>query len=252
MLGTRLYLRMMDYPIIGRGRWHIGHVIWGGLAMTTSMILILVFENKKINKLAAGMFGVGLGWFVDEIGKFLSRDNNYFFQPAIIFMYLFFVLLFLLYRFLENRDDDRDEDNGVAEIVWQKFKHFGYRHIFRRKVTLIILTIIAGIYTLSNISDLWYILANFKNDSLGINTLSLKAMSDVLVSIFFGWGLVGVIQKKYLDGIKRFQVGLMIYIFLTSIFKFYFEQFGAVFGLATSVVIYYGLGRLRLEFRGEK
>jgi large-conductance mechanosensitive channel len=60
------------------------------------------FWVNRSKKIAAGIFGFGLGWFIDEIGKFLTMDYNYFFQPAIIFIYIFFVLFFILYRYLEK------------------------------------------------------------------------------------------------------------------------------------------------------
>lgn len=80
LLGIRLYLEVTGYPVVGRGNWHIAHMLWGGLLMLTAGIVNFSYHGNKIRKFTAGVFGLGFGLFIDEIGKFLSRDNNYFFN----------------------------------------------------------------------------------------------------------------------------------------------------------------------------
>jgi hypothetical protein len=70
--------------------------------MVGGMVIGLITHGERFKKVAAGTFGVGLGWFIDEMGKYLSADGDYFFQPAIVLMYIFFVLIFLFYRYLDK------------------------------------------------------------------------------------------------------------------------------------------------------
>ena len=42
--------------------------------------------------------------FIDELGKFITSDNDYFFRPAVAIIYLVFVLLFLVTRAIVKND----------------------------------------------------------------------------------------------------------------------------------------------------
>lgn len=103
LFGVRLFLVLFNNPVIGRGNWHIAHVLWGGLFMLVGIIILMVFYGKSSIRIASIFSGIGWGLFIDEIGKYLTQDNNYWFRPAIAFIYISFVLLFFLYRILEKK-----------------------------------------------------------------------------------------------------------------------------------------------------
>jgi hypothetical protein len=102
VLVTRLYLSMTGYPRIGGGPLHIAHLLWGGLLMLISLVILLAFFGKRAKRLAAIVGGLGFGLFIDEIGKFVTTDNDYFFQPSIALIYVVFVVLFLGFRAIER------------------------------------------------------------------------------------------------------------------------------------------------------
>ena len=103
VLVTRLYLGMTGYPRIGSGPLHIAHLLWGGLLMLGALIVLLSVLGKRARRIAAIVGGLGFGLFVDEIGKFVTANNDYFFQPAIALIYVLFILLFLVFRAIERR-----------------------------------------------------------------------------------------------------------------------------------------------------
>ncbi len=95
---VRVFLGLTGYPQLGPEGIHIAHMLWGGLAMLISMILALGFLNKEARKLSAIIGGIGFGLFIDEIGKFVTHDNNYFFQPTFALIYLIFVTLYFMFQ----------------------------------------------------------------------------------------------------------------------------------------------------------
>jgi len=109
VLLTRLYLTLTGFPRVGGGTLHIAHLLWGGLLMLAAQILVLSVLGKRARRLAAIVGGLGLGLFVDEIGKFVTTDNDYFFQPAVAMIYVLFVVLFLIFRAIEYRSLSRAE-----------------------------------------------------------------------------------------------------------------------------------------------
>lgn len=100
ILLLRLGLHLAGYPSIGGARYHVAHMLWGGLAMMVAVIMNFAFLGRQVQKLVAILSGIGFGVFIDEVGKFITRDNNYFFQPAVGIIYAIFVALYLLTTYL--------------------------------------------------------------------------------------------------------------------------------------------------------
>ena len=103
VLALRAYLTATGYPKIGGNGLHIAHMLWGGIAMLIAIIVLLSFLGSRAQFAAAILGGAGFGLFIDEVGKFVTTDNNYFFQPATAMIYVIFMLLFLTFRLIERR-----------------------------------------------------------------------------------------------------------------------------------------------------
>lgn len=96
VLVTRAYLAATGYPQIGGGTLHIAHVLWGGLLMLAGLVTALLFVGGGTRAVVALLGGVGAGLFVDEVGKFVTKTNDYFFRPAAAIVYLVFAALLVL------------------------------------------------------------------------------------------------------------------------------------------------------------
>ena len=103
VLLVRFWLHLLDYPSIGGAKYHIGHLLWGGLAMALAFMLNFAYLGKRVQWVVAALGGFGFGVFLDEIGKFVTRDNDYFFRPAIGIIYAVFVVLYLFGTFLARK-----------------------------------------------------------------------------------------------------------------------------------------------------
>lgn len=109
-LGIRAFLAATGYPRIGSNGLHIAHMLWGGLLLLLAVLLLLAFLDRSVTHGAAVVAGLGFGTFIDEIGKFVTSDNNYFYRPAIALIYSVFVIAFLVARaFVGQRRITPDE-----------------------------------------------------------------------------------------------------------------------------------------------
>ncbi|MFF1919443.1 hypothetical protein ACFVW8_02565 [Streptomyces sp. NPDC058221] len=96
VLVTRSYLAATGYPQVGNGTLHIAHALWGGMLMLAGLLTALMFTDTAARTWTALLGGVGFGLFVDEVGKFITQKNDYFFRPAAAIIYLLFAGLLLL------------------------------------------------------------------------------------------------------------------------------------------------------------
>jgi hypothetical protein len=119
ILVIRTQLWLTNYPQLGGRGLHIAHLLWGGLFMLVAIGLLLTFLGRPVRRTAAIVGGVGFGFFIDELGKFITEDNNYFYRPAAALIYLIFIGLFMTTRAMQRagRVEQRDDLANAVDLL---------------------------------------------------------------------------------------------------------------------------------------
>ena len=110
VLVIRVWLQMTGYPQIGGHGLHIAHMLFGGAAMLIALVISLAFLGPRARNVVAVLGGVGFGTFIDELGKFITSDNDYFYRPAVSLIYIIFVLLFIAADRIANEVNFTNEE----------------------------------------------------------------------------------------------------------------------------------------------
>jgi len=266
---------------------------------------------------------MGWGLFIDEVGKYITKDNDYWFQPAIIIIYISFVILYLVYRYLENNqpqdtktllytaiskledavENELDEsekretiknlekvikkgkdqniknlakelklffekqeikkinENSWWRILIAKTGYYSYNKFFKTRLVTYGLVVYASIWAIDKIQETIRILINPQkmqmlqkiSDNYDLISksdfymMAGKIFFDSVTAIFFIMGIFFMTTKRKFKGLRFFQMGLIVAIFLSSVFKLYFEQFSEIWILATSIILFLVISKMRKE-----
>ena len=116
---VRLFLELTGYPQLGNSTLHIAHLLYGGVLLFTAVLIALIWDNPNFMIVSAILSGIGIGLFIDEVGKFITQNNDYFYPAAAPIIYGFFlltVLLFLLVRRPDEEDPRRAMINALEQL----------------------------------------------------------------------------------------------------------------------------------------
>lgn len=122
---TRLFLTMSGYPQVGGGEIHIAHVLWGGLILFVAALLPLVLSNRRVYGFSAALAGLGVGLFIDEVGKFITARNDYFYPAAASVIYICFVVTVWIFYQVRRTPifNIQSELNHALEDIQEMLQH---------------------------------------------------------------------------------------------------------------------------------
>lgn len=133
ILLIRFYLKLTGYPAIGGSTLHISHLLPGSLLMLVAILVLLAAVNRAARNFAAIVAGIGFGLSWDELGKFITKNNNYFFHATPGLIYLTFILLYLIVRYSASRRFTQDDymanvldiikDAAIKDLDTREYQH---------------------------------------------------------------------------------------------------------------------------------
>jgi hypothetical protein len=114
---NRVVLIALGYPQVGSrdpGGIHISHSIYGGIMMLVAIFIAISFLAPASRWWLSILGGLGFGWYVDELGKYVS-NSGYLYRGALPLIYIVFVVLFVVARTLASRA--YGPDDAVANAL---------------------------------------------------------------------------------------------------------------------------------------
>jgi hypothetical protein len=103
VIAIRLYLQFSPITIVVVGDFHVAHMLYGGVLLFVAALLLLIFQNSKMLNVASWLAGIGFGFFIDEIGKYVSLNNDYYYKLAAPLIYLAFLLTLFVFFLIQRR-----------------------------------------------------------------------------------------------------------------------------------------------------
>ena len=266
ILVTRGFLRLTGYPQLGGGGLHIAHMLWGGLFMFAAIGLLLVFWNPAMRRLAAVVGGVGFGLFIDELGKFITSDNDYFYRPTVAILYLVFLGLWGFVRWLRGGIPLDAEELRVNEALRGllsppeagagRFTHAyfvatrgvgaRYLRVARRRWFARLLTGWFLLLAFMSLVEVFALVADARGRRLGAWVVPALATIAETVFVWLGWLRF---RRSRVAAYRWFQRSLLVSLLVLQVGSFYADQFRALNALLVNVLLYLALTAMIEEER---
>jgi len=262
VVGTRWFLQATGYPQVGGGELHVAHMLWGGLALVIAALLGLVVSAPWVPTVMAILTGAGTGMFIDEVGKFITASNDYFYPlaaPLIYGLVLALALVFILVRHREGASPAVTRPERVS--AWEE-AHLPRRRYRRLLVALLLVTGLGWLVSMAivlaidtpTLRQLIESVATVPGDRVERPT---EPVFYVLEEAILGAGglllvTAAVVLARGRDalGVGLAMVGLVIALTAGAIVSLYVEQVSAIGSTLAQAALLFGVVHYRNRFLG--
>ena len=255
---TRFILEATGYPQLGNETLHIAHCLYGGVILYIACLIPLIYTNKWAFTLSGALSGVGMGLFIDEVGKFMTQNNDYFFPAAAPIIYGFLLVTVLLYiQVACRRQTQTDKQIQVHDSR--------FRWITKRRLKIILMSglflfgvggCIRLIFYYSGGADLLETLLysrisdlpNVSSDAIFLAAVQLWL--EGLVGVLLLSGSILLVSGKERTGIGIGSMGLVISLVGVNLINFYLDQFGTIAKALSQYLLLHFLYYYQRRFSG--
>lgn len=231
VLFTRAFLKISGFPTLGSDFLHIAHVLWGGLFLTSAVLLLLL--SDKVNKMfAAFLGGVGLGLFIDEVGKFITKDNNYFYEASFMVIYLVFISIWFLSRLILVKTH---KVAFLSPAEWPK-------PLWATKA----IYFWAGSQAIIGLVLLIAMISSFQTTEKVVDITGIGLVLGCVYALSLGVGVLRMHQNKLSEAARILRGATLFAILLVYPFVFFEYPFIGTVGVISTVIITIALSKVRL------
>lgn len=99
------------------GGYHVHHFFYGFIMICVAAWMAIQYPTRNLPRVAAIIFGGGLGLAVDELGYFLGGEQNYFDRTTYIFVVVVAAALLLALTFRSFREATSDDLRALRGVL---------------------------------------------------------------------------------------------------------------------------------------
>lgn len=231
ILITRAYLTLTGFPQIGNSTLHVAHVLFGGVILLLAFLYLLL--SVAPNKLFASLLGgIGFGLFIDEVGKFVTQDNDYFYKPAIGIMYVCFLLIWFICRFVIVR---KSKQPFLAQAEWP-------RKLWMRQIIIMwvsVQTVFAGM-------TIGYSFAT-NESTRALQVTTAGAIGAVIYTILLSYGVLQYTKGNMLPAARIIRGATLLSVVI--LYPFFYFQYPLVSTLTIipTMLVIFGLSEISIK-----
>ncbi len=260
VVGIRWYLQATGYPQVGGGELHIAHMLWGGLVLVVAALLPLVVATRWALTLSAVLAGAGTGLFIDEVGKFITASNDYFYPLAAPLIYGLLLTLILVFIVVRRREDAEPAAVQPAQVSRWEADHLPRRRY--RRILAVLLFLFGGAWVLSlvlfvvldpaTIREAIEATVNLPGDKVerpgdplfyGLEAVILGLSGVVLIG-----AAVALARAREPLGVRLATVGLVVALTAGALVSLYVEQVSAITSTLLRAALLFGVIHYRSRF----